>query len=73
MQLLHRTIKQLWIEFKNLERPFLVADGRRAEKIRKGDYWGDSDVEEKAGARADGRLEIFACREATSGKVANVM
>ena len=55
LYLLHRTIKDLWIEFKNQERPFLVASGRRAEKIRKGDYWGESDVEEKAGAgRVDG-------------------
>jgi hypothetical protein len=54
LYLFHRTIKHLWIEFKNLERPFLVANGRRAEKIRKGDYWGESDVEEKAGAKVDG-------------------
>jgi hypothetical protein len=54
LYLLQRTIKDLWVEFKNLERPFLVASGRRAEKIRKGDYWGESDVEEKAGARVDG-------------------
>jgi hypothetical protein len=51
---LHRTIKGLWVEFKNLERPFLVASGRRAEEIRKGDYWGESDVEEKAGERIEG-------------------
>jgi hypothetical protein len=54
LYLLHQTIKHLWIEFKNLERPFLVASGRRAEKIRKGDYWGESDVEEKAGGNIDG-------------------
>lgn len=50
LYLFHRTIKDLWAEFKNLERPFLVASGRRAEEIRRGDYWGESDLEEKAGA-----------------------
>lgn len=54
LYLLHRTVKDLWTEFKNLERPFLVASGKRAEEIRKGDYWGESDVEEKAGAKVDG-------------------
>jgi hypothetical protein len=52
LYLFHRTIKDLWTEFKNLERPFLVASGRRAEEIRRGDYWGESDVEEKAGVAA---------------------
>jgi hypothetical protein len=51
---LQRTIRDLWIEFGNLERPLLVVSGRRAEKIQRGDYWGESDVEEKAGAKVDG-------------------
>lgn len=57
LYLFQRTIKHLWMEFKNLERPFLIESGRRAEMIRKGDYWGESDVEEKAGAKADGTFE----------------
>ena len=58
LYLLHRTIKELWIQFKDLERPFLVKSGRRAEEIRKGDYWAESDIEEKAGARKTGNGEF---------------
>ncbi len=56
LYLLHRTIKELWTQFKELERPFLVKSGRRAEEIRKGDYWAESDVEEKAGTKNDGNV-----------------
>jgi len=49
LYLFQRTMRDLWTEFKNLERPFLVASGRRAESIQRGDYWGESDVEKVGG------------------------
>ena len=48
MHLLMQTTEKLWLDFKELERPFLIRSGSRAEAVRKGDYWGDSDVDEKA-------------------------
>lgn len=47
-QLLEITVNNLWQEFKNVERPFLIKNPRRAEQVLKGDFWGDSDVDEKA-------------------------
>ncbi len=52
--LLNATIKDLWIEFRNLERPFLIKNPMRAEEVRKGDYWGESDLDEKP--RGENRL-----------------
>ena len=52
-QLLSLTIDSIWQEFKNLERPFLIRNPFRAEEVRKGDYWGESDIDEKPRARPD--------------------
>ncbi|KAL8391819.1 hypothetical protein RB595_002140 [Gaeumannomyces hyphopodioides] len=50
---LHQQILwDLWQQFKDLERPFLVASGRRAEAMRHGDMWTEKDLAE-ADARAD--------------------
>ncbi|ETN44875.1 uncharacterized protein HMPREF1541_09750 [Cyphellophora europaea CBS 101466] len=45
VRLLEVTMRDLWLEFRNLERPFLVRKGMRAEAIARGDYWGEEDVE----------------------------
>jgi len=50
-QLLENTLSALWQQFKNVERPFLIKSPVRAEEVQRGDYWGDSDVEEKPVAR----------------------
>lgn len=50
-QLLEVTINNLWQEFKKVERPFLIGNPLRAEQVRKGDYWGQSDIDEKAQTR----------------------
>ncbi|OAP62807.1 hypothetical protein AYL99_02034 [Fonsecaea erecta] len=52
-QLLQTSIEKIWQQFKNIERPFLIANSLRAEQVRKGDYWGESDIEEKPRARPD--------------------
>ena len=44
-RLLSYTIRDLWLEFQRLERPFLVKGAMRAEAIRGGDYWSDKDVD----------------------------
>ncbi|EXJ84120.1 hypothetical protein A1O3_04787 [Capronia epimyces CBS 606.96] len=54
-QLLESTINDLWQQFKNVERPFLIRDPMRAEQVQRGDYWGESDVDEKHSARPSGR------------------
>lgn len=41
------TIRDLWLNFKALERPFLVRNPRRAREIQRGNYWGESDLDEK--------------------------
>lgn len=55
--LLSNTIEEIWQQFKHLERPFLIRDPLRAEQVRKGDYWGDSDVAEKPHVRPVGKNE----------------
>ena len=45
--LLEATIRDLWTEFKMLERPFLIRSDLRAKAVAKGDYWGEEDVQEK--------------------------
>ncbi|KAK4935749.1 hypothetical protein LTR10_023249 [Elasticomyces elasticus] len=50
--LLENTMNNLWQEFKNVERPFLIKNPVRAEEVRRGDYWGESDVDEKPYAKA---------------------
>ncbi len=50
-QLLETTLGQLWQQFKNVERPFLIRNPTRAEAVQRGDYWGDSDVDEKPYAK----------------------
>ncbi|OAG42838.1 hypothetical protein AYO21_02789 [Fonsecaea monophora] len=62
-QLLQSSIDKIWQQFKNIERPFLIGNPLRAEQVQKGDYWGESDVEEKPRARPDktktrGRMEL---------------
>ena len=51
--LLQASIRDLWMEFKVLERPFLISKAQRAEEVRRGGYWGESDLEvnEKRGSR----------------------
>ena len=51
--LLSLTINDLWQEFKKVERPFLIRNPLRAAEVHKGDYWGESDIDEKPGARPD--------------------
>ncbi|KAF9874675.1 hypothetical protein CkaCkLH20_07812 [Colletotrichum karsti] len=41
------TLRDLWRNFKELERPFLVASGQRAEAIHNGASWGENDLDEK--------------------------
>ncbi|KAF6802467.1 hypothetical protein CSOJ01_11594 [Colletotrichum sojae] len=41
------TLRDLWHSFKELERPFLVASGHRAEAIRNGASWCENDLVEK--------------------------
>ncbi len=50
-QLLEITMQDLWQEFKNVERPFLIKNPVRAEQVERGDYWGESDVAEKPYAK----------------------
>ncbi|OHF00511.1 hypothetical protein CORC01_04261 [Colletotrichum orchidophilum] len=45
------TLCDLWRTFKELERPFLIASGYRAEAIHNGASWGEADLDEKV--RAD--------------------
>ncbi|KAF4778753.1 hypothetical protein HER10_EVM0010022 [Colletotrichum scovillei] len=45
------TLRDLWRTFKELERPFLIASGYRAEAIHNGAPWGEGDLDEKV--RAD--------------------
>jgi len=54
-QLLESTLAQLWQQFKNVERPFLIRNATRAEAVQRGDYWGDSDVDEKPYAKPSGQ------------------
>ena len=51
-QLLEKTLNNLWQEFKNVERPFLIKSPARAEAVQRGDYWGESDIDEKPYAKA---------------------
>lgn len=53
VQLLSLTIENLWQDFKNLERPFLIKNAFRAEEVRSGDYWGESDIDEKKRPQLD--------------------
>lgn len=50
-QLLQSTIEKVWVDFKNVERPFLIKNPVRAEQVQRGDYWGESDVDEKPRAK----------------------
>ncbi|KAF5497090.1 hypothetical protein CGCS363_v008936 [Colletotrichum siamense] len=43
----YMTLRDLWRTFKELERPFLVASGHRAEAIHNGASWGENDLDEK--------------------------
>ena len=51
--LLQSTIEKTWQQFKDVERPFLIRNPLRAEAVTKGDYWGESDLDEKPGATPD--------------------
>ncbi|EXJ78816.1 hypothetical protein A1O1_09218 [Capronia coronata CBS 617.96] len=51
---LKSNLNDLWQQFKNVERAFLIRDPFRTEQVQKGDYWGESDVDEKAYARPGG-------------------
>ncbi|GKT45394.1 uncharacterized protein ColSpa_05575 [Colletotrichum spaethianum] len=41
------TLRDLWCSFKEIERPFLVASGYRAEAIHNGAAWVEEDLDEK--------------------------
>ncbi|KAK2010775.1 hypothetical protein LZ32DRAFT_607239 [Colletotrichum eremochloae] len=47
----YTTLRDLWCNFKDIERPFLVASGYRAEAIHNGAAWVEGDLDEKV--RAD--------------------
>ncbi|KIW38815.1 uncharacterized protein PV06_08654 [Exophiala oligosperma] len=50
-ELLESTLNGMWQQFRNIERPFLIRNPVRAEKVQRGDWWGESDVDEKPSAR----------------------
>lgn len=52
LSLHYQTIRDLWQQFKTLERPFLV-QGPRAEAIRNGAIWGEGDLINEKGLRED--------------------
>ncbi|KAK2004339.1 hypothetical protein LX36DRAFT_706288 [Colletotrichum falcatum] len=58
----YMTLRDLWCIFKDIERPFLVASGYRAEAIHNGAAWSEGDLDEKV--RTDfekhGEAESFA-------------
>ena len=68
VHLLMKTMDKLWLEFKTVERPFLIKSGRRAEAVKRGDFWGESDIDEKIEARLPGTP-----KEGRAGKRTNVM
>ncbi|KZL79408.1 hypothetical protein CI238_01265 [Colletotrichum incanum] len=43
----YMTLRDLWCSFKDIERPFLVASGYRAEAIHNGATWVEGDLDEK--------------------------
>ncbi|KIW21541.1 hypothetical protein PV08_02121 [Exophiala spinifera] len=50
-ELLETTLNGMWQQFRNIERPFLIRNPVRAEEVQRGDWWGESDVEEKPYAK----------------------
>jgi hypothetical protein len=44
LHLLMRTVDKLWMDFREIERPFLIRSGRRAEEVKRGDFWEDDDI-----------------------------
>ncbi|KEF53364.1 uncharacterized protein A1O9_10339 [Exophiala aquamarina CBS 119918] len=56
--LLSLIISDLWQEFKDVERPFLIRNPFRAEKVRRGDFWGESDLDEKPVTQGDGKKKV---------------
>lgn len=53
LSLHYLTIRDLWRQFKMLERPFLVSSGPRAEAIHKGGAWVEDDLVNEKGLRED--------------------
>ncbi|KAJ0116785.1 hypothetical protein J7T55_009936 [Diaporthe amygdali] len=49
----YQTVRDLWRQFKSLERPFLVSSGTRAEAIRNGDVWVEKDLVDEKTLRED--------------------
>ncbi|KAL1860679.1 hypothetical protein Daus18300_009022 [Diaporthe australafricana] len=49
----YQTVRDLWRQFKSLERPFLVSSGQRAEAIRNGDVWVEKDLVDEKTLRED--------------------
>jgi hypothetical protein len=66
-QLLSVTINKLWIEFKNAERPFLIRNPVRAEKVQQGGYWSEGDLAEKPGSMKSRWAKRDALAEAEDG------
>lgn len=49
----YQTVRDLWRQFKSLERPFLVSSGGRAEAIRNGDEWVEKPLADEKTLRED--------------------
>ncbi|KKY39845.1 hypothetical protein UCDDA912_g00160 [Diaporthe ampelina] len=49
----YQTVRDLWRQFKSLERPFLVSGGPRAEATRAGDEWVEKSLADEKTLRED--------------------
>lgn len=60
----YQTIRDLWRQFKTLERPFLVGNGARAEAIHRGGVWAEDDLLNEKTLRED--IEMHGEMESTA-------
>lgn len=60
----YQTIRDLWRQFKGLERPFLVSSGARAEAIHRGGTWVEDDLLNEKTLRED--LEMHGEMDSTA-------
>lgn len=49
----YQTVRDLWRQFKSLERPFLVSSGPRAEALRNNDAWVEKEFVDEKTMRED--------------------
>ncbi|KAI3394185.1 hypothetical protein diail_3140 [Diaporthe ilicicola] len=49
----YQTVRDLWRQFKSLERPFLVSSPARAEAVHRGDVWTEKDLVDEKALRED--------------------